>query len=99
MAAGLNAGTDVLMNQVGGTRKLCSLRSPLTRSKVEHIVITKTQPREYYPAEDQDLDLGITVGCSEAIKCLELHCKLVKGSTSREVLEVFYQEVGIRLTA
>ena len=98
MAAGLNAGTDVLMNQVSNP---CNPRpmSSLTRSKVEHIVITKTQPREYYPAEDQALDLGITTGCSEAIRCLELHCKLVKGSTSKEVLEVFYQEVGIRLIA
>ena len=86
------------MNQVGKSLRLPD-PAPLTRSKVEHIIITKSQPREYYPAEDQDLDLGITVGCGEAIKCLELHCKLVKGSTSREVLEVFYQEVGIRLIA
>jgi recyclin-1 len=28
---------------------------------------------------------------------LEVHCKLLKGSTSKEVLEVFYQEVGLRL--
>ena len=98
VAAGLNAGTDVLMNQVGKLLFIPDSAS-LTRSKVEHIIITKTQPREYYPAEDQVLDLGITVGCGEAIKCLQLHCKLVKGSTSREVLEVFYQEVGIRLIA
>lgn len=26
-----------------------------------------------------------------------MHCKLLKGSTNKEVLEVFYQEVGIRL--
>lgn len=28
-----------------------------------------------------------------------MHCNLLKGSTSKEVLEVFYQEVGIRLQA
>ena len=28
-----------------------------------------------------------------------MHCQLLKGSTSKEVLEVFYQEVGIRLIA
>jgi recyclin-1 len=98
VAAGLNAGTDVLMNQVSNGCRLSSVPS-LTRFEVEHIIITKTQPREYYPAEGKPLDLGITVGCGEAIRCLELHCKLVKGSTSREVLEVFYQEVGIRLIA
>ncbi|KAF8652821.1 hypothetical protein AX16_004144 [Volvariella volvacea WC 439] len=81
VASGLNAGTELLMNQV------------------EHIIQTRTQPREYYPPEDAPLDLGPTKGCLEAIKCLEMHCKLLKGSTSREVLEVFYQEVGIRLIA
>lgn len=45
------------------------------------------------------MDLGPTQGCREAITCLETHCSLVKGSTSKEVLEVFYQEVGIRLHA
>ena len=79
VAAGLNAGTEVLMNQV------------------EHIILTLTPPRAYYPPEDTPLELGPTHGCTEAIKCLEMHCKLLKGSTNKEVLEVFYQEVGIRL--
>ncbi|KAG1767604.1 exocyst complex component Sec10-like protein [Suillus placidus] len=81
VAAGLNAGTQVLMNQV------------------EHIILTLTKPREYYPPEDAPLELGSTQGCTEAIRCLDMHCKLLKGSTSKEVLEVFYQEVGIRLLA
>ncbi|KAG2033348.1 exocyst complex component Sec10-like protein [Suillus americanus] len=81
VAAGLNAGTQVLMNQV------------------EHIILTLTKPREYYPPEDAPLELGPTQGCTEAIRCLDMHCKLLKGSTSKEVLEVFYQEVGIRLLA
>ncbi|KAG1888140.1 exocyst complex component Sec10-like protein [Suillus subluteus] len=79
VAAGLNAGTQVLMNQV------------------EHVILTLTKPREYYPPEDAPLELGPTRGCTEAIRCLDMHCKLLKGSTSKEVLEVFYQEVGIRL--
>lgn len=45
------------------------------------------------------MELGPTQGCKEAITCLEMHCNLLKGSTSKEVLEVFYQEVGIRLEA
>lgn len=81
VAGGLNAGTEVLMDQV------------------EHIIITRTKAREYYPPEDAPLELGPTKGCTEAIKCLETHCKLLKGSTSKEVLEVFHQEVGIRLIA
>jgi recyclin-1 len=64
---------------------------------VEHIIQIKTGPREYYPDNDKPMDLGPTEGCREAIACLEMHCNLLKGSTSKEVLEVFYQEVGIRL--
>ncbi|KAF5365282.1 hypothetical protein D9758_005333 [Tetrapyrgos nigripes] len=81
VAAGLNAGTDLLMNQV------------------DHIIQRLTKPREYYPPENVDMELGPTEGCKEAIRCLEVHCKLLKGSTSKEVLEVFHQEVGIRLIA
>ncbi len=65
--------------------------------QVEHIIIVKTGPREYYPVEGTALDLGPTEGCQDAIRCLEMHCNLLRGSTSKEVLEVFYQEVGIRL--
>ncbi|OSX58161.1 hypothetical protein POSPLADRAFT_1185030 [Postia placenta MAD-698-R-SB12] len=79
VAAGLNAGTDALMNQV------------------EYIINKFTKPREYYPSEDAPLELGPTQGCTEAIKCLKMHCQLLKGSTSKEVLEVFYQEIGLRL--
>ncbi|KII91464.1 hypothetical protein PLICRDRAFT_104834 [Plicaturopsis crispa FD-325 SS-3] len=81
VAAGLNAGTEVLMNQV------------------EHIIQTLTPPRAYYPISDALLELGPTAGCTSAIECLKVHCRLLRGSTSKEVLEVFYQEVGIRLIA
>jgi recyclin-1 len=81
VAAGLNAGIEVLMNQV------------------EHIIQVKTGPREYYPDESKPMELGPTEGCREAIACLETHCDLLRGSTQKEVLEVFYQEVGIRLQA
>jgi recyclin-1 len=63
---------------------------------VEHIIITLTRAREYYPPEDAPLELRPTTGCIEAIHCLEKHCRLLKGSTSKEVLEVFYQEIGLR---
>lgn len=56
-----------------------------------------TRAREYYPSEDAPLELKPTEGCIEAIHCLENHCKLLKGSTTKEVLEVFYQEIGLRL--
>ena len=67
--------------------------------QIDHIISKLTNAREYYPPEDDPLELGPTTGCREAIRCLEIHCKLLKGSTSKEVLEVFYQEVGLRLIA
>ncbi|KAG8908302.1 F-box protein: endocytic membrane traffic, recycling ReCYcling 1 [Tulasnella sp. 403] len=71
----------------------------LLMKQVEHIILVRTGPREYYPVEGAPMELKPTKGCTEAIACLEKHCKLLKGSTSKEVLEVFYQEVGIRLDA
>lgn len=98
VASGLNAGTDVLMNQVRLSQGKTPIQ-PTVEYQVEHIILKLTKPREYYPPEDKPMDLGPTEGCLEAIKCLEMHCKLLKGSTSREVLDVFHQEVGIRLIA
>jgi recyclin-1 len=100
VASGLNAGTEVLMKEVNMFYGVTIVWSFLMEAlQVEHIILTRTKPREYYPPEDAPLDLGPSKGCTDAIKCLEMHCKLLKGSTSREVLEVFYQEVGIRLIA
>ncbi|GHJ85367.1 hypothetical protein NliqN6_1769 [Naganishia liquefaciens] len=79
VASGLNAGIEVLMNQV------------------DHIIQTETLPGQYCPPAGEDLELGPTKSCQDVIKCLEMHCSLLKGSASKEVLEVFYQEVGIRL--
>ncbi|TFY70862.1 hypothetical protein EVG20_g2160 [Dentipellis fragilis] len=79
VAKGLNAGIEVLMNQV------------------EHIILTLTPPRTYYPPEDAPMELGPTKGCTEAIRCLQEHLRLLKGNVNREVLEVFEGEVGERL--
>jgi hypothetical protein len=95
-------GTEALMNQVLSCQSLhFLLRENLRRHspKVEHIITKLTKPREYYPPEGVPQDLGPTQGCTEAIKCLQMHCQLLKGSTSKEVLEVFHQEIGIRLIA
>jgi len=79
VAKGLNAGIEVLMNQV------------------DHIITALTPPRTYYPPEEAPLLLGPSKGCTEAIKCLEEHIRLLQGNVNREVLEVFEGEVGVRL--
>ena len=97
VAAGLNMGTETLMNQVRFLLGVSGIFYDIPQ--VEYIIAKYTKPREYYPPEDQPLELGPTEGCTEAIKCLQMHCQLLRGSTSKEVLEVFYQEIGIRLIA
>ena len=99
VAGGLNTGTDLLMKQVNPIKRHCCFTGLTGVIKVEHIIIVRTGPREYYPVEGAPMELRPTKGCLEAIACLERHCKLLKGSTNKEVLEVFYQEVGIRLDA
>ncbi|KAH9919235.1 exocyst complex component Sec10-domain-containing protein [Fomitopsis serialis] len=74
-------------------------RTDFLNAVVEHIIMKLTGPRAYYPQEGSPLELGPSKGCVEAIQCLKMHCQLLKGSTSKEVLEVFYQEIGIRLIA
>lgn len=82
VAAGLNAGVDLLMGQA------------------EHIISTRQDPRDFYPEKGEDMDLGNpTRACAECVECLRTHCKMLVGSTDKNVLEVFYQEVGIRLHA
>jgi recyclin-1 len=99
VAAGLNAGTEVLMNQVRALSvSACVLFAYCVR-QVEHIILTRAEAREYYPPEGAAMDLKPTRACTDAIQCLETHCALLKDSTSKEVLEVFYQEVGFRLIA
>jgi recyclin-1 len=68
-------------------------------SQVDHIIQTRTPARAYYPPDDAPLELGPTPATAAALACLERHCVLLRGSASREVLEVFYQEVGFRLIA
>jgi recyclin-1 len=98
VAFGLNAGTEVLMNQVHLFVSQPSDHFILTSHvQIEHTIQTRTGAREYYPVEGSTLDLQPTIGCREAIACLRTHCELLKGSTTKEVLEVFHQEIGIRL--
>ncbi|KAG8836244.1 F-box protein: endocytic membrane traffic, recycling ReCYcling 1 [Serendipita sp. 405] len=69
-------------------------------TQVEHVLQTRTTGREYCPPEGTVMaELSPTWGCREVIECLDMHCRVLKGSTSREVLEVFYAEVGMRLHA
>lgn len=65
-------------------------------NQAEHILMTQQDPRDYCP-EDEVLDLAPTKACTMVIDCLRTHCNMLKGSTDKQIMEVFHQEVGIRL--
>ncbi|UZJ52112.1 hypothetical protein CBS101457_001432 [Exobasidium rhododendri] len=69
----------------------------LLLNQAEHIVTTRQERSDYFPEQGLLTDLSPTRACREAVQCLQLHCKMLIGTTDKNVLEVFYQEVGIRL--
>ncbi|KAF3158076.1 F-box protein: endocytic membrane traffic, recycling ReCYcling 1 [Orbilia oligospora] len=83
VAAGLNTGIDVLIKEVD-------------------YVFAKTQkPTDYNPGIVGDLGFPTDLGPSEAarkvVSLVASHTKLLVGSTDKNVLDVFNQEVGMRL--
>jgi recyclin-1 len=81
VAAGLNKGIDVLMDEV------------------EYICSTTQQPTDYnpVPSTSQDFDIGPTSTATSVISIVESHTKMLTGSTDKTMLDVFNQEVGLRL--
>jgi recyclin-1 len=84
VAAGLNKGIDVLMDEV------------------EYLCATIQQPTDYNPApatdgKMQDYDIGPTKAAEQVVNLVESHTKMLTGSTDKNMLDVFNQEVGLRL--
>lgn len=66
-------------------------------ASVEHLIATRQGLRDFTPDRDDDFDLAPTRACTAAIETLKQHCDMLRGSTDKQILEVFNQEVGIRL--
>lgn len=84
VAAGLNKGIDVLMDEV------------------EYVCATTQIPTDYNPlpatdGKPQDFDIGPTAAASQVVSIVESHTKMLTGSTDKNMLDVFNQEVGLRL--
>jgi len=65
--------------------------------QVEHLLQHRQDARDYAPPDDAEMELRPTETCKEVIEVLKKHCDMLKGSTDKQILEVFHQEVGIRL--
>ena len=93
VAAGLNSGVSILMEQA------------------EHILRTQQDIRDFAPelpsagsltnghkAEFDVTDIeGPSAAAQAVVECLRSHCDMLKGSTDKAILDVFHQEVGLRL--
>lgn len=86
VAAGLNKGIDVLMDEV------------------EYLCATLQKPSDYNPlpaaeAQPPTFEVGPTPAAEKIVQLVESHTKMLTGSTDKGMLEVFNQEVGVRLFA
>lgn len=83
VAAGLNKGIDVLMDEV------------------EYICATTQSPTDFNPVAtgQQVADIGPTETAKRVVQLVESHTSMLVGSTEKNMLDVFNQEVGLRLFA
>ncbi|OBT80595.1 hypothetical protein VF21_00441 [Pseudogymnoascus sp. 05NY08] len=85
VAAGLNKGIDVLMDEI------------------EYVCATTQLPSDYNPPltasgiPDSTFDIGPTQCAQEVVDIVSSHTDMLTGSTDKNMLDVFNQEVGLRL--
>lgn len=84
VAAGLNKGIDVLMDEV------------------EYICATTQLPTDFNPSVSGDafqqvVDIGPTATATRVVEVVSSHTSMLVGSTDKNMLDVFNQEVGLRL--
>lgn len=86
VAAGLNKGIDVLMDEVEYVCATTQLTSDYN-------------PPPAVPGKHQDFDIGPTKCAVKVVDIVSSHTKMLTGSTDKNMLDVFNQEVGLRLFA
>ena len=86
VAAGLNKGIEVLM------------------ADVEYIFATSQKPHDFNPGtasggNSDVMDIGPSQTAIQVVETVATHTKMLVGSTDKNMLDVFNQEVGMRLFA
>lgn len=84
VAAGLNKGIDVLMEEV------------------DYILATRQFATDFNPGVSSDphrqtMDVGVTEAAAAVVDVVSSHTQMLVGSTDKSTLDVFNQEVGLRL--
>jgi recyclin-1 len=86
VASGLNKGIDVLMEEV------------------DYILATKQLTTDFNPEASMDpqrqtMDIGVSDAAIAVVDVVSSHTQMLIGSTDKSTLDVFNQEVGLRLFA
>lgn len=86
VAAGLNKGIEVLM------------------AEVEYLYATSQKPQDFNPGAASGgnldvMDIGPSQTATQVVETVSSHTKMLVGSTDKNMLDVFNQEVGMRLFA
>ncbi|PYH99921.1 putative secretion pathway protein Sls2/Rcy1 [Aspergillus ellipticus CBS 707.79] len=84
VAAGLNKGIDVLMEEV------------------DYILATRQLATDFNPSVSTDpyrktMDVSVTEAAAAVVDVVSSHTQMLVGSTEKSMLDVFNQEVGLRL--
>ncbi|KAK4500338.1 hypothetical protein PRZ48_008527 [Zasmidium cellare] len=79
VAAGLNKGIDVLIDEV------------------EYICATSQTPTDFNPGPQGVIDIGPSPTAKQVVDMVSGHTGMLVGSTDKNMLDVFNQEVGLRL--
>lgn len=84
VAAGLNKGIEVLM------------------AEVEYLYATSQKPQDFNPGaasggSSDNIDIGPSQTAIQVVETVSSHTKMLVGSTDKNMLDVFNQEVGMRL--
>lgn len=86
VAAGLNKGIEALM------------------AEVEYLYATSQKPQDFNPGainggSPEVMDIGPSQTAIQVVETVSSHTKMLVGSTDKNMLDVFNQEVGMRLFA
>ena len=84
VAAGLNKGIEVLMTEV------------------EYVCSTTQKPEDFNPgtsntSKPESVEIGASQTAQQVVEIVSSHTKMLVGSTDKNMLDVFNQEVGMRL--
>ncbi|KAI9833456.1 MAG: hypothetical protein M1819_003614 [Sarea resinae] len=99
VAAGLNKGIDVLMDEV---EFICATTQATTDFNPESAAVVAGAPMGAgtagaMAAAGQVQDIGPTRTARQVVELVSSHTKMLVGSTDKNMLDVFNQEVGLRL--